>query len=82
MLSQTVEGVAMPERQSITIPIDFPSREEAIAFAQLVKRIDYETVNRFAGKFAWYNGRSEIDVMWSAVLDIQRQLAEAGFNPR
>jgi hypothetical protein len=55
---------------------------EAMALAQLVKRLDFETVNRFANKSVWYHGHAEADVMWSAVRDIQRQLAEAGFNPR
>jgi hypothetical protein len=72
----------MGNEQPITIPVDFPSRDEATALAQLVKRIDYGTVNRFAAPTITYNGRSEGDVMWSAVCTLQHQLAEAGFVPR
>jgi len=53
-----------------------------MALAQFVKRVDYGTVERFAAKNVWYSGRSETDVMWSALRAVQHQLAEAGFNPR
>ncbi len=72
----------MAAKEPITIPIDFPSPDEAMALAQLVKRIDHGTVTRFASRSVWYSGRAEADVMWSAVCDLQRQLAEAGFAPR
>ncbi len=72
----------MADKQPITIPIDFPSPDEAIALAQLIKRIDHGTIVRFASRSVWYSGRTEADVMWSAVCDLQRQLAEAGFAPR
>jgi hypothetical protein len=67
---------------TLTIPIDFPSSDEAVALAQYVKRIGYEDVNRFASPCITYGGRSEADVMWSAVCTLQCQLAEAGFAPR
>ena len=67
---------------TITIPIDFPSSDEAAALAQFVKRLDYETVNRFASPCITYGGRSEGDVMWSAICLLQGHLAEAGFAPR
>jgi hypothetical protein len=63
------------------IPLELP-RNEAAAFSQFVKRIDYDTCARFASKFVFYDGRTESDVMWSAVCMLQRQLAEAGFAPR
>ena len=57
--------------------------DEAVALAQFVKRVDYETVNRFASPCATYgNGRTEADTMWCAVCLLQRQLGEAGFAPR
>jgi hypothetical protein len=56
--------------------------DELIALSQLVKRIDYETCNRFAAVCYTYGNRSEGDVMWSAIHMLARQLAEAGFNPR
>jgi hypothetical protein len=72
----------MAAKEAITIPIDFPSPDEAMALAQLLKRIDHGMVIRLASRSVWYSGRAEVDVMWSAVCDLQRQLAEAGFNPR
>ena len=50
--------------------------------AQCVKRIGYEDVNKFASPCITYGGRTEADVMWSAICDLQRQLADAGFAPR
>jgi hypothetical protein len=67
---------------TLTIPIDFPSSDEAVALAQFVKRVDYETVGRFAATTITYGGRTEHDTMWSAVCTLQHQLAEAGFAPR
>jgi hypothetical protein len=72
----------MADQQVITIPIQLPSSDEAVALAQFVKRIGYEDVNRFASPCITYGGRSEADVMWSAVCVLQRDLAEAGFAPR
>jgi hypothetical protein len=66
---------------TIAIPLHMPA-DEALALAQFVKRVDYETVNRFANPCATYGGRSEGDVIWCAVNILQRGLAEAGFAPR
>jgi len=63
------------------IPLELP-RNEAAAFSQFVKRVDYDTVGRFASMFVFYSGRTEHDTVWSALRMLQRQLAEAGFNPR
>ena len=63
------------------IPLELP-HNEAAAFSQFVKRVDYDTCTRFASKFVFYDGRPEGDVMWSAVCMLQRQLGEAGFDPR
>jgi len=64
------------------ISLQLPSSDEAVALAQLVKRIDFETVNRFASPSITYGGRPEGDVMWSAICALQREFAEAGFDPR
>jgi hypothetical protein len=71
----------MADPEAITIPLELP-RDEAAALSQFVKRVDYETCTRFASVTTTYGGRSEGDVMWSAVCMLQRQLAEAGFAPR
>jgi hypothetical protein len=64
-----------------TIPLELP-RDEAAAFAQVAKRLDYDCVGRYTAAFVTYNGRSEHDVAWSAVNMLRRQLAEAGLSPR
>jgi len=71
----------MPNQDTITIPLILPF-DEAAALAQLIKRVDYDTCVRFASTFVFYSGRTERDTMWSAVCLVQRQLADAGFNPR
>ncbi len=70
----------MADPEAITIPLELP-RDEAAALSQFVKRVDYDTCIRFASVTTTYGGRSEGDVMWSAVCMLQRQLAEAGFAP-
>ena len=67
--------------ETTTIPLELPP-DEARALAQLVKRIDYEACTRFASTTTTYGGRSEADVMWSAICMLQRQLGEAGFAAR
>lgn len=65
-----------------SIPLELPE-DEAQALAQLVKRIGYDTIGRLSRRAPSYpDGRYEQDVMWSAIQMLQRQLAEAGFNPR
>ncbi len=63
------------------IPLELPPNEAA-AFSQFLKRIDYETVGRFAAAAVTYDGRAEHYVMWCALTTLRHQLAEAGFNPR
>jgi hypothetical protein len=65
----------------ITFQISMPEAE-LMALAQLVKRIDYDTCNRFASVCYIYGARSEADVMWAAICLFQRELARAGFAPR
>jgi hypothetical protein len=55
---------------------------EAIAFAQLLKRLGYSDCERLADRRACYGKCAECDVMWSSVQSVQRQFALAGFAPR
>jgi len=71
----------MADAEAITIPLRLPS-DEATALAQLCKRISYNDLIRYSSRHERYKKRLEIDVMWSAVNILQRQLAEAGFAPR
>jgi hypothetical protein len=73
-MSEATENASM-------IPLELP-REEAAAFSQFVKRVDYETCARLSSRFVFYSGRAECDVSWSALHMLRRQLAEAGFAPR
>jgi hypothetical protein len=63
------------------IPLELP-RSEAAAFSQFLKRIDYNTVGRFASVDVTYDGRAEHYVMWCALTTLRHQLAEVGFDPR
>jgi hypothetical protein len=67
--------------EEIIIKLRLPE-DEALALAQLVKRIDYDTCGRLSSRFDRYHGRTEHDTMWAAVAMLQRDLAAAGFNPR
>lgn len=73
----------MAERDNITIPLELPP-DEAAALAQFIKRIGYSTCVKLANRHKTYpnDGRSEADVMWSAIRMLQQELAEAGFAPR
>jgi hypothetical protein len=71
----------MADPSVITIPLELPPNE-ASAFSQFVKRVDYDTCVRLSSRFVFYSGRCECDVMWSALHMLRRQLAEAGFAPR
>jgi hypothetical protein len=63
------------------IVLELPN-DQAMALAQFVKRVDYDTCVRFASIITTYDGRAECDTMWSALCMLQRALAEAGFAPR
>ena len=65
----------------IIITLRMPE-DEALALAQLVKRIDYDTCGRLSSRHDRYGGRTEQDTIWSAFAILQRDLAAAGFNPR
>ena len=71
----------MADSYPIPIPLPLP-RDEAMALAQFTKRIDRDTVSRFAGMFELYDSGTEADVMWSGVNLLRSALAQAGFAPR
>ncbi len=67
---------------TIAIPLRLPS-DEALALTQFVKRVDYDSVNRFASPCATYGaGWTEGDTMWCGVNMLRTALADAGFAPR
>jgi hypothetical protein len=53
--------------------------DEAVALAQLVKRLGYDDAVRFANP---HDGGQERDAILAGVDKLQRALAEAGFAPR
>jgi hypothetical protein len=72
----------MPKREVITIPLDLP-RDEASAFAELLKRTSYDDCLRRSNRNKRYSdGREEVDVMWAGLRLVESQFAEAGFAPR
>jgi hypothetical protein len=71
----------MADLTPTTIPLELPP-DEAAAFSQFLKRIDYDTVGRFAAVTVTYDGRAEHYVMWCAITTLRHQLAEAGHAPR
>ena len=53
--------------------------DEAMALAQLVKRLRYDDAERLSSR---YDGGLERDAMLAGIAKLQRALAEAGFAPR
>jgi hypothetical protein len=45
------------------------------ALSELAKRVDYDDCVRLSSRFVFYTGRSECDVMWSALHMLQAALA-------
>ncbi len=60
------------------ITVDLPN-DEAMALAQLVKRLGYDDAERLSSR---YDGGHERDLMLAGINKLQRALAEAGFAPR
>jgi len=72
----------MASQEVITIPLDLP-RDEACAFAELLKRTSYDDCLRRSNRLKKYSdGRQEVDVMWAGLRLVETQFAEAGFAPR
>jgi hypothetical protein len=66
---------------TVLIPLHLPP-DEGLALAQFVKRTTFDDCVKKSAGFVWYSGRTEGDVMWSAVRILQAALAAAGFAPR
>ena len=60
------------------VTVDLPP-EEAMALAQMVKRLGYDDAERLSSR---YDGGHERDLMLAGINKLQRALAEAGFAPR
>ncbi len=58
--------------------LDLPD-DQAMALAQLVKRLGYDDAERLSSR---YDGGAERDAMLAGIDKLQRALAEAGFAPR
>jgi len=53
--------------------------EQAMALAQLCKRLGYDDCERLANR---HDGGEERDEMLAAIENLRSALAESGFNPR
>jgi hypothetical protein len=60
------------------VTVDLPP-DEAMALAQLVKRLGYDDAQRLSSR---YDGGAERDAMLAGVDKLQCALADAGFAPR
>jgi len=60
------------------VTVDLPP-DEAMALAQLIKRLGYDDAERLSSR---YDGGAERDLMLAGINKLQRALAEAGFAPR
>jgi hypothetical protein len=66
------------DAKTAAIPLALPPLQ-AMALAQFVKRVDFETVARFAPvTVACDDGKSEADLTWLALIALRHALAEAG----
>jgi hypothetical protein len=73
--------MAKATHDTIAIPLFLPP-VQALALAQFTKRIDFDTVARFAAITVVCNGQSEADLMWLALIELRTALGAAGFAPR
>lgn len=72
----------MSEAAEKVIPKIELSESEAMALAQMCKRMCWEDIDKLSSRFTKYDGRLERDVMLDGVSTLRRALAEAGFAPR
>jgi hypothetical protein len=67
--------------KTTAIPLALPALQ-ALALAQFVKRVDFETVARFSGvTVVCDDGKSEADLIWLALIALRGALAEASAKP-
>jgi hypothetical protein len=71
----------MADSTHILIPLHLP-RCQALALAQFCKRVDFDSIARFAAVSVVCDGRSEADLMWLALITLRQSLGAAGFAPR
>jgi hypothetical protein len=68
---------SVSDSTTAAIPLVLPTLQ-AMALAHFVKRVDFETVVRFAPvTVACDDGKSEADLIWLALIELRRALAEA-----
>ncbi len=60
------------------IPLELPD-DEAMALAQLTKRIGYDDCERLSDR---HDGGAECHAMLASIDKLRRALCEAGFSPR
>ena len=71
----------MNNAKTTVIPLTLPSLQ-AMALAQFVKRVDFETVVRFAAvTVVCEDGKSEADLIWLALIALRGALADAIARP-
>jgi hypothetical protein len=74
--------ISMSIAKTTAIPLALPTLQ-ALALAHFVKRIDFDTVARFAAvSVVCDDGKSEADLTWLALIALRNALAEAGAGLR
>ena len=66
----------MSNSETTRIVLALPSIE-ASALAHFVKRVDFEMVARLSSVSVVSDGKSEADMIWYALVELRRALAEA-----
>ncbi len=74
-------SVPAGKSKTMAIPLILPS-VQAMALAQFVKRVDFETIARFSAVTVVCDGKSEADLIWLPLIALRRALAEASVAPR
>ena len=78
---EEVRRIPVNNTKTTVIPLTLPSLQ-ALALTQFVKRVDFETVARFAAVTVCCNdGKSEADLIWLALIALRGALAEASARP-
>ncbi len=73
--------MADSQTTTVAVPLILP-RCQCLALAQFCKRIDFDTVARFAAVSVVCDGRSEADLIWLAIIELRTALASVGYRPR
>jgi hypothetical protein len=71
----------MDNAETTEISLALPSLEAA-ALAHFVKRVDFEMVARLSSVSVVSDGKSEADMIWYALIELRRALAEANAAPQ